>query len=453
MDTTICAISTAVSNGAISIIRLSGPESISIANSIFSGPDLTKVNSHTIHYGFIKEEGIKIDEVLVTVMKAPKTFTTEDVVEINCHGGIATTNKVLEMLLIGGAKLAEPGEFTKRAFLNGRINLLEAEAISDIINSETEKSRKLAINQMDGKLTEKIREIRKKIIAAQANIEVNIDYPEYEDIEQVTKENLDPVLREIHNDLHALINESSTGKMIKTGLDVAILGEPNVGKSSVLNRLIGEKKAIVTNIAGTTRDIIEGKLNLNGIILNLHDTAGIRSTRDFVEKIGVERSLETSKKADLVIYVIDNQIGITEETEHQLRRLKIQKVIILINKSDKQTNVSHERLKEFGFPVVTGTTRRKAGLDELKEKIIEMFEINELENSDFTYLSSARQVALASAARTAVSDALIAIALNLGLDLISIDLNECYRYLGEMIGEEYKADLLNELFSRFCLGK
>ena len=300
MDSTICAISTALGQGAISIIRVSGPEAIKIVNSVFSGVNLEKVKSHTIHYGFITFESEKIDEVLISVMKAPKTFTTEDIVEINSHGGIATTNKILEILLNQGCKLAEPGEFTKRAFLNGRIDLLEAEAVGDIITSETEKSRKLAINQISGKLSKNINALRKEIVGLQASIEVNIDYPEYNDIDIITENILMPSLELIKLKLIKLLSDSKNGKIIKNGINVAIIGKPNVGKSSILNTLLEENKAIVTNIPGTTRDIVEGRISLNGIILNIIDTAGIRITTDVVEKIGVQKSLDISQNADLI---------------------------------------------------------------------------------------------------------------------------------------------------------
>lgn len=451
MENTICAISTALGTGAISIIRVSGINAISIVNNIFDGKNLLKAKSHTIHYGFIIENNEKIDEVLVTVLKSPKTFTTEDTVEINCHGGISTTNKVLEVLLNNGCVLAEPGEFTKRAFLNGRIDLLKAEAISDIINSETEKARKLALNQIEGKLSKKIHEIRKELISLQASIEVNIDYPEYEDIEIMTNEILLPNLMKISNKIDTLIIDSENGKMIKNGIDVVILGKPNVGKSSILNALLNENKAIVTNIPGTTRDMIEGKLNLNGIILNIIDTAGIRQTKDLVEQLGVQKSLSASKDADLIIYVIDSTTKDISEDLKKLQKLKDKKIIILINKDDLKKETSFKKINKY--TVISGNTINENGLDELKNEIIEMFKIKKLDTKDYTYLSSARQISLIKNAKKSIQNAISSLENNSVIDVVSIDIHECYLYLGEIIGAEYKSDLADELFSRFCLGK
>ena len=451
MENTICAVSTAVGTGAISIVRVSGKDAISIVNSIFHGKNLLKVKSHTIHYGFIVEEDERIDEVLITVMKGPKTFTTEDTVEINCHGGISTTNKILELLLNNGCTLAEPGEFTKRAFLNGRIDLLKAEAISDIINSETEKARKLAINQIEGKLSEKINKIRKELISLQANIEVNIDYPEYDDIKVMTNDILLPNLNKILKEIETLIIESENGKIIKNGIDVAIIGKPNVGKSSILNSLLEENKAIVTNVPGTTRDVIEGKINLNGITLNIIDTAGIRKTEDLVEKIGVQKSIDVSKQADLIIYVIESTTKNITEDLKKLKELKNKKLIIFINKDDLNKEISNKELNNY--IVVKGNTISKNGLEELKSKIIELFEINYLDTKDYTYLSSARQISLIKKAKKAIENAIKSLKENSVIDVISIDIHECYLYLGEIIGAEYKSDLLDEIFSRFCLGK
>ncbi|MDD2409432.1 MAG: tRNA uridine-5-carboxymethylaminomethyl(34) synthesis GTPase MnmE [Bacilli bacterium] len=451
MDTTICAISTAVGTGAISIIRVSGKEAICIVNSVFSGVNLTKVNSHTIHYGFIVENNYKIDEVLITIMKAPKTFTTEDTVEINCHGGISTTNKILEILLNKGCKLAEPGEFTKRAFLNSRIDLLKAEAISDIINSETEKARKLAINQIAGKLSEKIDQIRKNLIQLQASIEVNIDYPEYEDIEVITYQNLMPNLNKILFDLNELIIESENGKIIKNGINVVIIGKPNVGKSSILNAFLEEDKAIVTNIPGTTRDIIEGKINLNGILLNIIDTAGLRYTTDFVEKIGVQKSIDISEKADLIIYVIDNTNTNLSADIKKINKLKNKKIIIFINKNDISSKNNYDELNKYNL--VMGNTVSKNGLNELKNKIVEMFNIKYLDTKDYSYLSSARQISLTKKAKNVIENAINNLNEGISIDMVTIDIKECYETLGEIIGVVYKEDLIDELFSRFCLGK
>jgi len=451
METTICAVSTAVGTGAISIIRCSGPEAIKIVNKFYKGSDLTKVSSHTVNYGYIIHKGEIIDEVLVSIMHAPKTFTTEDVVEINSHGGISTTNKILELLLANGCILAEPGEFTKRAFLNGRIDLLKAEAVGDIIASETEKARNLAINQITGRLTQKIENIRAKTLTTQANIEVNVDYPEYEDIKEITNDILKPSLIEIKEELEQLLKDSDLGKLIKHGIDIAIIGQPNVGKSSILNTLLDENKAIVTDIPGTTRDVIEGKIILDGIVLNIIDTAGIRKTENIVEKIGVDKAKELAIKADLIIYVVDNTAKDFKEDLKFLDSQKDKKVIVFVNKDDLNSKNDYQGFKKYHL--VKGNTLNIEGLAELKAKISELFNFKYLETKDYSYLSNARQIALVILAIKAINHALDGIKDNIPIDMLTIDLKTCYEYLGEIIGETYKEDLLAELFSRFCLGK
>jgi len=450
MESTICAVSTTVGTGAISIIRCSGPEAINIVNSVFKGSNLEKVHTHTINYGHIIDKNEIIDEVLVNIMKAPKTFTKEDVVEINAHGGIATTNKILDLLLTKGCVLAEPGEFTKRAFLNGRIDLLEAEAVSDLITSETEKARKLAINQISGKLSDKIKEIRSLLIAAQANIEVNIDYPEYDDVEVITNEKIKPVLLDIQKELNQLLIDSESGKIIKDGIDVAIIGKPNVGKSSILNNLLEENKAIVTDIPGTTRDAIEGKIILSGIMLNMIDTAGIRNTEDIVEKIGVEKSLELSKNADLIIYVLDNSLSNFDDDLKFLEKQKNKKIIVFINKDDINKENDYKLFEKYNL--IKGNTVNKEGLDSLKNKIIELFNLEEIETKDYSYLSNARQISLVRLSLEVIENALENLN-GIPIDMITVDLKTSYDLLGEIIGETYKEDLLDELFSKFCLGK
>jgi len=332
MEDTIAAISTAPGVGAISIIRVSGNDSISIVNKIFKGKDLEKVNTHTIHYGNIVDNEKIIDEVLVSIMKSPKTFTKEDIVEINCHGSISTTKKILELLLIKGARLAEPGEFTKRAFLNGRIDLTQAEGIMDLISSKTEKTRDLAINQLSGNISSLIQKIRKKLVDILATIEVNIDYPEYEENIEMTNEMLKPKINEIKLDMANLLKNSENGKYVKTGITTSIIGRPNVGKSSLLNALLEEEKAIVTDIEGTTRDIVEGSIILDGYMLNIIDTAGIRDTSDVVESIGVEKSLSLIDKSDLVLFMLNNNQNLNEEDLKILNKLNDKKYIIIIIK-------------------------------------------------------------------------------------------------------------------------
>ena len=449
MEDTICAISTSLSIGAISIIRVSGPKAILFVNSIFSG-NLKNAESHTIHYGHIVYKNEIIDEVLVTIMKKPKTYTMEDIVEINLHGGIATTNKVLEILLEVGCRLAEPGEFTKRAFLNGRIDLIESEAINELINAKTESKRKLCLNQIGGNLTKIINNIRERLVKLMANIEVNIDYPEYEDnliiTEKILYEQLNKIIEEINN----LKKNAKFGKIISSGINVAIIGKPNVGKSSILNHLLDEEKAIVTDIAGTTRDIVEGSISLNGIELKLIDTAGIHETSDYVEKIGVNKSINQINNADLIILVLDGSNKLTKEDNNLLDMISLKKYIIFINKTDLNNNIDIDKQKYNN--IVYGNTIDIDGLDGLKNKIIELFELNEIKQ-DMTYLSNARQISLINKASESITKALESLKNNIPIDIISIDLKNCYDYLGNIIGKTYNEDIINQLFKDFCVGK
>lgn len=449
MDDTIVSISTSLGVGAIAIIRLSGPKAIEIVNKIFKGKDLTKVNSHTINYGYIKENDTIIDEVLVSIMRAPKTYTTEDVVEINTHGGIATTNKVLELCLTNGARLAEPGEFTKRAFLNGRIDLTQAEAVEDIITSTTDKSLNLSMNQLTGSLKKLITDTRKTMVNLMANIEVNIDYPEYEDAENITIPLLKEKLVPIKNKLSKLLEESKNAKIIKDGIDVALIGRPNVGKSSLLNLFLEEEKAIVTNIAGTTRDIVEGQTIINGIKINFIDTAGIRNTTDVVEKIGVEKSKQMISIADLNILILNNNEPITNEDKELLELIKSKPSIIFINKNDLETKLDLEQMPN----IVQGNTLSLEGIKDLKQKIIEYFNLEKIEVKDATYLTNARQNALIKNTISYIDQALEDIENEVPVDMIEINIRAAWDTLGEIIGATYKDELLDELFSNFCLGK
>lgn len=450
MKDTIAAISTALGVGAISIIRVSGDKAINIVNKIFSS-DLLQKNTHTVTYGYIKDKNEIIDEVLVTIMKSPKTFTTEDIVEINCHGGIATTNKVLDLLLKNGCRLAEPGEFTKRAFLNGRIDLTEAEAVMDLINVKTEKAREIAINNLKGNTTNKIKELRKKLIDILTNIEVNIDYPEYLDIEVMTNKKIKNSLNEISDQLNKIITNSKNSNIIKEGINVAIIGKPNVGKSSILNRLIGKEKAIVTNIPGTTRDIVEGEINLDGILLNLIDTAGIRETKDIVEQIGVEKSLDIKDRSDLVILVLNNNEQLTSEDKNLIESIKNKKSIIVINKNDLEEKLDKKLINHKN--IVYTNTLTDDGIEALKNKIKELFNIDEITTNDFTYVSSIEQLNRLEEAKQSLNDIKKGIDENLPIDMIEIDIKNIWQILGEIIGETYTEELLDQLFKDFCVGK
>lgn len=450
MNDTICAISTALGVGAISIIRVSGDEAIDIVNKIFD-KDLTKKKSHTINYGHIVYNGEIIDEVMVSIMKSPKTFTKEDIVEINSHGGVAVTNKVLEILLLEGARLAEPGEFTKRAFLNGRIDLVEAESIMDLIESKTETSRKLAISGMEGKVSNLVKNIIDNLVKVNANIEVNIDYPEYEDIEIVTKEKIEEMSKYINKELTKLLNESENGKLIKDGINTLILGRPNVGKSSILNKLIEEDKAIVTSVAGTTRDIVEGQIRVNGILLNIIDTAGVRETEDIVEKIGVEKSLSLVNDADLIILVFNNNEKLTDEDKKLLEYTKEKKRIIVINKIDLENNLDISNLKNER--IVKVSALKDSGIENLKNEINDMFNLEEINLGDFTYLSNSRQISLVKKAVEISKNLEDALNNDVPIDLLEIDIKEICEILGEIIGESYDDKLIDTLFSNFCLGK
>ena len=448
MNDTIAAISTALGVGAISIIRVSGEEATKIVSKIFT-KDLTKVASHTIHYGYIKENNEIIDEVLVSVMLAPKTFTTEDIVEINCHGGISTTNKILELLLMKGCRLAEPGEFTKRAFLNGRIDLEEAEGIMDLIESKTDKARSLAINQLSGKVSDLIRNLREDLVQVLANINVNIDYPEYDDVEEVTIPLLQEKIKNIKEKIEDILKKSKNGKIIKEGIKTSIIGKPNVGKSSLLNTLLEEDKAIVTDIEGTTRDIVEGTVNIDGILLNIIDTAGIRDTNNIVEKIGVEKSLELNDNSDLILFVLNNNEEITKEELELLEKIENKNHIIIVNKIDLEKKLNTNLLNN----VIYISTKNNEGIDELKNIIKKIFNLEQIEKEDMTYLTSARSVAILKKVNEQINELEKNINNNMPIDMIELDIKNIWNLLGEIIGDTYEEELIDELFSRFCLGK
>ncbi len=451
MSDTICAISTSLGVGAVSIIRVSGNEAIKIVNKLFDGANLEEVDSHTIHYGYIVNDNEKIDEVLVTVMKAPKTFTREDVVEINCHGGIATTNKVLELLLTNDCRQAEPGEFTKRAFLNGRINLMEAEAVADLINGKTEEARRVAMSQMQGAGSKLISKLREDLVGLISNIEVNIDYPEYQDIYEVTVKDIKDKIIYFRNSLEKIIKEYENGRILTDGIKTVIVGRPNVGKSSILNKLLDYDKAIVTDIPGTTRDIVEGNISFNGILLNIIDTAGIRETEDVVEKIGVNISLSKIDEADLVLVILNNNEELNDVDLDILDKTKDKTSIIVINKNDLDSKIDLSKLEDR--EIVYTNTVDLEGIDTLKEKITELFKLEEIKKQDYNYITNIRQISKIKECLKRIEDIKESLDNETPLDMIEIDLRDIWDILGEIIGESYTEELLDELFSKFCVGK
>ena len=451
MSDTIVAISTKLGVGAISIVRVSGKDAISLVNKVFRGKDLTKVESHTINYGFINNGKEDIDEVLVTVMRSPKTFTREDVVEINCHGGIATTLSIFELLIEKGARKAERGEFTKRAFLNGRIDLTQAESVMDLIDSKTDNSRKLALSSLEGSLKKYINSFRDKLKHVIANIEVNIDYPEYYDIEEVTKKELKEVINDLEKDLQNLVKKSEERQIIKNGIKTIIIGRPNVGKSSILNRFLKEDKAIVTDIEGTTRDIVEGSIIFDGIELSLIDTAGIRDTDNLAEKIGVEKSLSLIDNANLIIVVLNSSEELNDNDKFILDKVKDKNPIIVLNKNDLPKKIDTDKL-DFKH-IVSTNTNTLDGIEPLKEEIKSMFKLSEIKEDDYTYLANERQLTLAKKALKSLGDAKVSLEYDEPVDIIEIDLKEVFDILGSITGESYSDELLDELFANFCVGK
>lgn len=448
MDDTIAAISTAQGIGAISIIRVSGPKAFEIVSKIFSNKKFLEAPSHTIHYGYIVDNGKKIDEVLVSKMNGPKTFTCEDVAEINAHGGITTTNEILELVLVNGARLAEPGEFTKRAFLNGRIDLTEAEGIMDLINSKTDKAREMALNQVSGEVSNLIRDLRNDLAGIISNIEVNIDYPEYEDTPVMTNNKVKNNLNNLEKKINNILEKSNEGEIIKNGIKTVIAGKPNVGKSSLLNRLLGEDRAIVTDVQGTTRDSIEASLVIDNIVLNLIDTAGIRDTSDTVESIGVSKSLSLIDQADLVLFVLNYNEEMTADERMILEKIRDKNHIIIVNKTDLEKKLD---TSELDNPIYISIKDDK-NIDEIKDRIKELFNLEKIETGDLTYLTSARSKAILRQVLDSVSDVREGID-NYPIDIVEIDLKKIWNLLGDIIGENYSEELLDELFSRFCVGK
>lgn len=454
---TIAAIATGMSNAGISIIRISGEDAFSIIDRIYRSRNgnkkLSMENSHTLHYGYIMDEEQTIDEVMIAIMRAPATYTREDVVEIDCHGGIVVTRKILEIVVKYGARIAEPGEFTKRAFLNGRIDLSRAEAVCDIINSKNELALRNSINQLKGREYDLIRELRESILRDIAYIEAALDDPEHISLEGFGEELMEHLEQEIRQ-IEKLLKESRNGKFLKEGIKTVIVGKPNAGKSSLMNSLTGEDRAIVTDIAGTTRDTLEETIELNGITLNIIDTAGIRRTSDIVEKIGVEKAVRAAGDADLIIYVLDSSTPLDENDEAILEMIKGRKVILLLNKSDLEPKVTVvELMNRTDQPIISMSLKESRGLEELEEKVKEMFFQGELNLHDEIYITNDRHREAFLSALESLKMVVSSIEAGMAEDFYSIDLMSAYETLGRIIGENVEEDLVNMIFKEFCMGK
>lgn len=448
---TIAAISTPLGEGAIGIVRLSGTDAIAIADKVFQGKDLTTVASHSLNYGHIVADGAILDEVMVGLMRAPRTFTREDVVEINTHGGLAVTNEILQLLIKHGARLAEPGEFTKRAFLNGRIDLTQAEAIMDLIRAKTDKAMAVAVSHLEGSLRELIDTTRQEILATLAQVEVNIDYPEYDDVEEMTTALVREKTAAFQELLENLLRTAKRGKILREGLATAIIGRPNVGKSSLLNNLLREDKAIVTDIAGTTRDVIEEYVNIKGVPLKLIDTAGIRETDDIVEQIGVERSKKALAEADLVLLVLNASEPLTPQDRHLLDISSNSNRIILLNKTDLPEQIERDQLPEDAIAISVLENRN---IDQIEDRINQLFFNNAgLVEKDATYLSNARHISLIEKAIDSLQAVNDGLDMGMPVDLLQVDLTRCWEILGEITGDSAPDELITQLFSQFCLGK
>ncbi|MDD4469023.1 MAG: tRNA uridine-5-carboxymethylaminomethyl(34) synthesis GTPase MnmE [Acholeplasmataceae bacterium] len=443
---TICAISTAYGTAGISVIRVSGDEAIEKVNQIFKGKNLLKVDSHTIHYGhIIGSDNKEIDEVMVAVLRNPKSFTTEDMVEISTHGGILVTQKVLKRLLSIGVRMANPGEFTERAFVNGRIDLAESEAVMDLINAKNDNAMKLALNALKGETSKMINDLRDNLLGIIAVIEVNIDYPEYDDTVEMTNQLVKPEIEDFIKELDEILKGSNKGRLLKEGVSTAIIGKPNVGKSSLLNALLNEERAIVTNIAGTTRDTVEASINIGGITLNLIDTAGIRETSDLVEKIGIDRSKKAINQAELVILVLDLSESLSKEDEILLDLTKHKRRILVGNKKD----LGHKLDIKDIIPLSALT---KDNLDALDSKIVNILQLEDI-GEDFNYISSVRHIQKLEETKILLQQVLDAIEEGLPIDMVEIDIRNAWQTLGEITGDYHPEDLIDELFSKFCLGK
>lgn len=455
---TITSISTPMGEGAIGIVRLSGPQAIEIGDILYKGKKkLSEVETHTINYGHIidPETNETVEEVMVSVLRAPKTFTREDIIEINCHGGILTINRILELTMTYGARMAEPGEYTKRAFLNGRIDLSQAEAVMDFIRSKTDRASKVAMNQIEGRLSDLIKKQRQSILEILAQVEVNIDYPEYDDVEDATTDFLLEQSKRIKEEINQLLETGAQGKIMREGLSTVIVGRPNVGKSSMLNNLIQDNKAIVTEVAGTTRDVLEEYVNVRGVPLRLVDTAGIRDTEDIVEKIGVERSRKALSEADLILFVLNNNEPLTEDDQTLFEVIKNEDVIVIINKTDLEQRLDVSELREMigDMPLIQTSMLKQEGIDELEIQIKDLFFGGEVQNQDMTYVSNSRHISLLKQARQSIQDAIDVAESGIPMDMVQIDLTRTWEILGEILGESASDELIDQLFSQFCLGK
>ncbi len=457
---TIAAISTPMGEGAIAIVRMSGPESFLIADKVFKSignKRIKDVASHTIHYGHIVDPGTEeiIEEVMISVMKGPRTFTKEDVIEINCHGGMASVNRLLQLLVTNGARLAEPGEFTKRAFLNGRIDLSQAEAVMDLIRAKTDKAMNVALGQMEGRLSKLIRSLRQEILETLAQVEVNIDYPEYDDVEEMTHQLMLDKSKFVQEEIRKLLQTSQQGKILREGLSTVIVGRPNVGKSSLLNSLVQDSKAIVTDIPGTTRDVIEEYVNVRGVPLRLLDTAGIRETEDIVERIGVEKSRKVLKEADLILLVLNYSDELTEEDINLFKAIEGMDYIVIVNKTDLPQKIDMERIKELSAnqKMVTTSLLQDKGINQLEEAISSLFFEGVIEASDMTYVSNTRHISLLNQALQSINEAISGVEMGTPIDIVQIDLTRTWELLGEVIGDSVHESLIDQLFSQFCLGK
>jgi tRNA modification GTPase len=454
---TIAAISTPLGEGGIAVIRISGEDAVALCSRVFFGKlRLDQVPTHTVQYGAIRhpDSNEKLEEALVTVMRAPRSFTREDVVEIGCHGGIVAVKQVLDLLLEQGIRLAEPGEFTKRAFLNGRIDLTQAEAVIDLIRAKSDRAFQVALKQVEGKLSKRIKELRHRLVELMAHIEVNIDYPEH-DVAEMTNTMISDVCMAVSTEIDELLRTAEQGKILREGISTAIIGKPNVGKSSLLNALARDERAIVTDIPGTTRDVIEEYVNVGGIPLRLLDTAGIRETSDVVEKIGVERSRNALAEADLILFVVNRAEKLSDEEVELLEQVKGRQTIAILNKSDLPAELEMDEVQRFIVRerIVELSLLDEIGLPKLEKAIADMFFHGEIEAGELTYVSNARHIQLLKQAKRSLHDALQANSEYIPIDIIQIDLRTAWEQLGEMIGDSVAESLIDQIFSQFCLGK